>query len=206
MESNKQAIDVAYTYYLCWPELDLHYYGVRLVHTLSPDKDFWNAYKSSSKHVKCLLESGKVPSVRRVHKTFEAQRQAWLYERRFLKCVLRKAPDKWLNKWSTTPVAKKKHTKETCQKISEAKRNISDETRMKMRLAKLGIKRVLTDEHRQKISEAKKGIRTTVLGEDSKKKLSASLKGKPKPPRSEEHRRNLSKANTKHGRYKQPDI
>lgn len=46
-----------------------------------------------------------------------------------------------------------------------------------------------TTEHNKKISELQKGRK---LSEETKKKISLSLKGKPKPKRTEEHIKNLS--------------
>jgi group I intron endonuclease len=72
----------------------------------------------------------------------------------------------------------------------------SDETRLKMRLAKLGKKQ--SDEHKRKISEALQGRIGTWAGrtqnEESNQKRSVALAGKKKSPFTEKHRRNIAEA------------
>jgi len=83
-----------------------------------------------------------------------------------------------------------KHSKETRQKLSEIKRNISEETKKKLSNAAKG--RKLTEETKQKISKAKKG---KPISEIARKKISGKnsyMFGKPFP---EETRRKISKAN-----------
>lgn len=64
--------------------------------------------------------------------------------------------------------------KEWCKNISKGLRGrvLSDESKQKMRLAKIG--RKLTDEHKEKISYGNKG---KTVSEESKKKMSDSKKG-----------------------------
>lgn len=69
----------------------------------------------------------------------------------------------------------KTHSIETRQKISKAKRNISDETRRKMSEAKKGIPngRIPSEETRRKISETQKGRKKS---EQTKRKMSEGWK------------------------------
>lgn len=73
---------------------------------------------------------------------------------------------------------------------------ICDDTRQKMRAAKLGTKASL--ETRQRMSESRKGKPSGMLGkkhsEKTKAKTSQSLMGVSRPPRTEEHSRNLRTA------------
>jgi len=75
-------------------------------------------------------------------------------------------------------------------------RQILDESRKKMSIAKLGKK--LTETHKQKLSEARKFI-----SELSRKKMSDSKIGKKRKPFSEEHKNKISEAQRKrHERMK----
>ena len=69
------------------------------------------------------------------------------------------------------PMYGKKHSDETLRKMREAKKNMSEETKEKMRVAKKG--KCLSEEHKKKIREAKKG---KPKSEEHKKKLSKALK------------------------------
>ena len=69
----------------------------------------------------------------------------------------------------------------------------SEETKRKIGKAHKG--KLISEETRRKMSEAKSGNHYTKghkLSEDHKRRISEANKGKKKPPRSEEHRRNLS--------------
>ncbi len=69
----------------------------------------------------------------------------------------------------------KTHSKETKQKISEAKKGKthSEETRQKMSKSRLGVTK--SEEHKRKIGEAHKG---KIISDEHKKKLSEANKGK----------------------------
>lgn len=72
----------------------------------------------------------------------------------------------------------------------------SDETRLKMRLAKLGSR--LSEEHKKKISESLTGHEGYWTGkshnEESNQKRSVSLKARQKSPFSEEHKQRISES------------
>lgn len=52
-----------YTYYLCWTDLDLHYYGLRYASQVAPEADHWKTYFSSSKRVKQIRMAHGDPDV-----------------------------------------------------------------------------------------------------------------------------------------------
>ena len=69
------------------------------------------------------------------------------------------------------PMYGKKHSDETRRKMSDAKKNMSEETRKKISVGHKG--KHYSEEHKKKISEAKKG---KPKSEEHKKKLSKALK------------------------------
>jgi len=92
------------------------------------------------------------------------------------------------------------------QRIADAQRNRpsrphSDLTRSRISQSKLGKpstqKRApLSEERRRHLSEVNTG---TKRSEEVKERISISLKGRPKPPRSEDHVRKLTEANRRNG-------
>jgi group I intron endonuclease len=84
---------------------------------------------------------------------------------------------------------------ETRQKMSAAKKNMSEETRRKIGDARRGS--ILSDETRRKMSEAKKG---TTFSDESRRKMSEA--NKRRPPITDETRRKLSEA--KKGKRRAP--
>lgn len=108
-----------------------------------------------------------------------------------------------------SPLKGRKISEAHRQRIKEAQRNRpsrphSADTRERISRAKLGQpssqKGVpLSIERRRHLSEINTGKRRT---EEEKRRISASLKGQPKPPRSEDHLRNLAEANRRNGERK----
>lgn len=99
---------------------------------------------------------------------------------------------------------------ETRKKLAYAKRNESPETKLKRSIAAKNRPRTpCSDETKRKISDANTGKKRSddakkkmalaklnrPLSEEHKAKISNTLKGKPKPPFSDEHRKKLSEAN-----------
>lgn len=89
----------------------------------------------------------------------------------------------------------KKHTEESLNKMREAHKNMSEETRRKMSIAKTGYvpwnkgkTGIYSEEQKKKMSESKKGKHPT---EETKKRMSESGKGR---IFSEEHKRKIGKA------------
>lgn len=206
-----------YTYLLSWTSLDKHYYGVRHAKRCSP-KDLWVSYFSSSKEVKKYKKLYGDPDIIEVRKVFESGDVARLWEQKVLKRLNAARSDKWLNKNNSDgKFYNKGHTEDTKQKLSilNMGKKWSIEAIQKRELTKkskgirTNVGRELTTEHKNKI---KKSMEGRVLTPEWKAKIGASNKGKTrsaeqkeanslkhkgikKPPRSEEHRRNLSKAN-----------
>lgn len=143
-------------------------------------------------------ENGE-PDVIQIRKTFAEKQKCELWEERVLTKILHSEhKTKWLNK-------------AICKKLY-GYQCLSEESRNKMRLAKLGSKQdpetvkkrieKMTETRRkndnwkvseetkklisERTSEAMKGIKFT---EEHKKNLSLALKGKKKKPLSEEHKR-----------------
>lgn len=84
------------------------------------------------------------------------------------------------------------YSDETRRKISESNKRrgpVSEETRRKIGDANRG--RKMSDEQRKLVSESNRRREQTA---ESRRKKSEALKGRPKPPRSEEHCRKLSEA------------
>lgn len=121
-----------YTYYIAWPEHNLHYYGVRFAKDCSPN-DLWVSYFTSSKKVKTIREIYGEPSIIEVRKIFESTNAARLWEARVIKRL--KAPSKknWLN-------------------MSDHNDKFYHE----------GARGAFTDEHRKKLSDAAKKRKLTL--------------------------------------------
>ena len=63
----------------------------------------------------------------------------------------------------------RKHTKESKEKMRISHRNISEETRQKMTMAKLGKKRIFSDKHKKNLSISKKGKNNPMYGKNHSK-------------------------------------
>ena len=95
----------------------------------------------------------------------------------------------------TVPKPRYMPSKETCRKISEAKKGFthSEETRQRISKANKGKKKPpRTAEHCRRISEVHKGMKHTP---ETRKKLSEIQKGKKRQPHTAETRRKIGEAN-----------
>ena len=101
---------LAYTYLLKFA-IDgkiKYYYGVRYGNVrvgISPIKDIWQVYFSSSKEVKILLEDGYLPFEVIIHKTFKDIKKAIAYEVQFLTKLNVSNREDFINKVSHWPCA-----------------------------------------------------------------------------------------------------
>ena len=175
----------AFVYLIEFPLIGKKYIGAKMFHLkcrTTPSelkhetfkKSDWKRYKSSSKYVNELIDSGHTwrGKILSLHATWDSQDGALHEEERLLilNDVLNNQ-DTWLNKniRGTTFV--------TATVISE-------ETRGKISIANKGSKR--SEEAKAKMSAAKKGRPALNKGskhtEETKAKMSAAKKGKSRPP------------------------
>ena len=88
---------IPYTYYLSWPTIDLHYYGVRYAKGCHPN-DLWVKYKTSSKYVKEICKLHGDPNIIQVRKTFKLPADALYWEHKFLIKIKAVTKNNWINK------------------------------------------------------------------------------------------------------------
>lgn len=180
----------SYTYLVGWTTLNKFYYGVRYAENCSPN-DLWKTYFTSSKSVKLLREEYGEPDIVEVRKTFKDKTSAQAWEKKVLTRLKVLQNNKWLNEniggVINMDVIKKKLTGRT----------LSEETKQKMRDAKLGKSK--SEQHIQNMKkkvpwnkgktglqkhseEIKQKIREKNLGsiksEETKLKISNSLKNR----------------------------
>lgn len=120
-----------YTYLVGWTSLNKFYYGVRYAENCLPC-DLWKSYFTSSKNIKMLREKYGEPDIIKVRKIFKDKTSAQIWEKKVLTRLKVLKNDKWLNQniggIIDINVIKKKLTGRT----------LSEETKQKMRIAKLG--------------------------------------------------------------------
>ncbi len=85
-----------YTYIIGWRKHDKFYYGVRYAKGCSPE-DLWVDYFTSSRIVERFRKQHGEPDLVRVHKLFDQEMPARLYEERFLCRVKAASSSRWLN-------------------------------------------------------------------------------------------------------------
>jgi hypothetical protein len=172
---------IPYTYVVGWTILDRYYYGVRYAENCSP-MDFWVTYFTSSKVVKLLREKYGEPDIKEIRKTFDDKFLAQKWEKKILSKLNVLHNEKWLNEniggVINPDIIKEKLTG----------RKLSEETKKKMREAKLGTKRNVPAWNKGKVGvqvhsdETKKQIREFNLGkkksEETKRKISISVKNR----------------------------
>lgn len=95
---------IPYTYLLGWPEIDRWYYGVRYAKTCHPS-DLWVTYKTSSRHVKSIVQLYGEPSIIEVRKIFNNSISARLWEHRVLKKMKVVYSNKWINRTDNISIA-----------------------------------------------------------------------------------------------------
>ena len=168
-----------YTYYIAWPEHDLHYYGVRFAKDCSPD-DLWVSYFTSSKRVKNVRKIYGEPSIVEVRKIFETTNAARRWESRVIKRL--KAPSKknWLNMSDHNDKfyhegARGKFTDEHRKKLSDAakKRRLSPEHKAKLNEGRRKSKN--SPEHAAAVIASRIGSKHSI---ESRRKMSTAAKAR----------------------------
>lgn len=160
-----------YTYLVGWSKIGKFYYGARWALGCAPT-DLWKTYFTSSKRVAEFRKIYGEPDIVQVRKVFKDPNSAKLYEHKVLRRMKVRKRDDFLN-----------ITYGLCPSTTGLKMPpVSEETRRKQSLAKLGKKMPpRSDEHKRKLSEIQKG----------KKK---GPYGPRKTPRTKEHCMKISQA------------
>lgn len=164
-----------YTYLIGWPEHSAYYYGVRWRKGCDPT-DLWTKYFTSSSYVlQKRMEWGE-PTLIEVRRAFSNKIDAKRWEDKVLRRLDVKNHPKFLNRTSL-PGSPPEKTPEQIKKIANKLRGKkrSDEQRKNMK-GSLGKSWSLSDETRLKMSES----------------------AKKRPPKSEQHRKNIAKGLTGH--------
>jgi hypothetical protein len=163
-----------YTYLIGWPSLDTWYYGCRYAIDCNP-LDLWNPYKTSSKHVEQFIKEHGDPEVVQIRKIFTDREKAILWEHNVLRRLNVIHKNNWLNRTDNKAIVNPIE-----EQISRAKS-----------MGKSNKGRVLSEETKLKMSLAKKGKKGIPHTKEVKLKISASKKSK---PLSEVHKENISKS------------
>lgn len=183
-----------YVYLIGWTKLDTWYCGSRYSKNCL-STDLWKTYFTSSKHVKRFHIQHGEPDHIEILKECITREEAILFEIEKLKefDVLNKT--NWLNRTiNGTRFRFGPHSKETILKISQAKKNPSEQTRRNISNGMLGKKRKpWSDEMKLRISQGNKGVKRS-----EETKLSISIA---KNNISEETRKKMSEA-AKNRKYK----
>ncbi len=113
-----------YTYLIGWSVVDKWYYGLRDSKGVEPKDDLWILYKTSSKHVKSLVEESGEPDVVEIRKIFDSIEQAREWEHKVLRRLKVIKSDKWVNKTDNKAIDRRgvKHSDETRAKLSEKRK------------------------------------------------------------------------------------
>lgn len=157
-----------FTYVLTFKPTGQRYYGVRYAKNANPSQ-LWTTYFTSSNIIKSLIkEHGIEAFTAEVRRTFETKNSAVLWEHKVLSRLDAAHSDKWLNRVNGDA-------------NFSSILNWSDEARAKYSNKRKGIQ--FTKEHRENLSKAKKG---SIQSAETKAKRSAALKGRKRPPRSQE--------------------
>lgn len=176
---------IYFTYLMGWSSHDKWYYGRRTAKGCNPS-DLWSIYFTSSKHVKKFRELHGEPDIIQIRKTFTDKHKCELFEVRVLRRVLLSAHrDKWLNKTIGDGLN------------GYGYRFLSEESRQKMRDAKLGKTqdREVVARRIAKMVETRRSRDGWKVSEETKmlisRRTSEAMKGR---VFTDEHKQNLSKA------------
>ena len=138
---------IHYTYWIIDTVNRMYYHGV---HSTHGDPADIRAYHGSSNRLNdAIRQYGIENFVKRINRTFPSRQEAEAWEAKVHRRLRVSENDRFYN-ILTGPI--------TGYRTVGSRRNLTDEARQRMRLAKLGKKRgPYSEEHRRKISEAKKG-------------------------------------------------
>jgi hypothetical protein len=162
-----------YTYLIGWPDHNLWYYGVRYARNCDPS-DLWRTYFTSSIHVaRKRLELGEPPLVQ-IRRTFSDHSAARKWERRVLQRMHVRDDQRFINRTDNKAFPPEKHP-DHIEAVAEKLR---------------GKKR--TPEQRANISAGRKGTGRAPKSAATRRKMSEAARQR--PPRTEEHRRNMGAA------------
>jgi len=173
-----------YCYLIGWKEQNEWYYGVRYAKDCHPD-ELWVSYFTSSKYVKDKIEKYGNPSFIQIRKTFNSVDKARGWEHKVLRRLDVINQTKWLNESNAISIPPQRGEKHYAYGVGFSKEH--KETLGKIRSINYKGEgnpfygKTHSDKARQLISAAAKN-RTGWFHKDStKKKISNSNKGKPKP-------------------------
>jgi len=209
-ESEKKKEDwIPYTYLLIHDETGLCYYGVRYQKNCNPS-EFWKTYKTSSRHVKKLVEEyGEQSFSFQIRKTFTNPTAARMWEHKVLRRMQVIRRKDFLNKTDNISIAPMHGGKnpasrqEVKEKISNSLKEwhkinpnpnlgrvTSSEIKNKQSLKKLGNKNPFfgkkhSEESKLLFSNRQQGEKNSFFGckhsEETKKRMSVSQRGRKKP-------------------------
>lgn len=179
-----------YTYLIGWSKYNKWYYGVKFAKNCNP-QDFWKKYFTSSKKVKQFRKKYGEPDIIQIRKTFKEANSARLWEHKVLRRLKVLCNEKWLNESDSISIPSQKGV------------NKSETHKQKISISNIGKH---STEHALYASECARikntgrkrpehGILIKELWENGVYKL---LKGESHPaygkPKTEEHKKNLSKS------------
>ena len=204
-----------YTYIVKHKPTGKLYYGYRGANKVSPHKDLWNKYFTSSKQILALVEQdGKDAFEYEIRKVFESMEDAVNWESKALRRLKVLHSDKWFNQNIAGYVMP---TAESNKKISEYHmgKPKSEEHKRKLSESQKGKPKkstaYQTDEYRKKMSLLKSGENNGRYGkpvsEETRAKIGAANKGRTPAnkgvPMSDEQKAKISARNK--GRKMSPE-
>ena len=175
-----------YTYLIGWTDHNKWYYGVRYAKNCNP-ADLWVTYFTSSKHVKEFRKLNGEPNVIIVRKTFIDKEKAKLWEHEVLKRMNVVDDNKWLNKNDRlAPPIMYGHTHNIGRKPSEISLEKRKQSMTKTMAEKFPIEnrynppKFSSEKYRNNMAESVSKSWETRDKKEIGKKISKSLRGKPK--------------------------
>lgn len=150
-----------YTYLIGWTSRDTWYYGYRGANKVSPEEDLWIKYFTSSDKVKAFRTLYGEPDVVKIDATFNDRFEAREHEERYLTEVDAVAKDNWLNQanggksFASPEVRDEKYRLAVTMGKLKSRYRCSDETKEKMRQAKLNMTPEQKAEKVRKFKETK---------------------------------------------------
>lgn len=131
-----------YTYLIGWSKHNLWYYGARFANTKLPEEDLWVKYFTSSSHVKTARKTLGEPDVVQVRRHHASPQSALLWESKVLQRLRVLKNDHWLN----ANIGGKEFS-------NINGRSISEDTKIKIGLARRRWWQSLNDQERKELME-----------------------------------------------------